>query len=218
MRRATHGSCAAWPAATESQRRTAGWIMILASSLQKSGLRQVTIPYFGIDRWVEQGTACAAARLRGGGSVARPARPEASSISHFSGRGVGMQGRDIMTYRLLIDGALVDGAVTVEVVNPATGRPFAIAPRADVVQLERAVAAAKRAFPTWSRTRWAERQALLAAIADVLADKGEEFARLLTQEQGKTLTEARGEMEGTIAAFRYFATLELSPRVLRDTA
>ncbi|HLY87620.1 MAG TPA: aldehyde dehydrogenase family protein [Acetobacteraceae bacterium] len=123
-----------------------------------------------------------------------------------------------MTYRLLIDGALVDGAVTVEVVNPATGRPFAIAPRADVVQLERAVAAAKRAFPTWSRTRWAERQALLAAIADVLADKGEEFARLLTQEQGKTLTEARGEMEGTIAAFRYFATLELSPRVLRDTA
>ncbi len=123
-----------------------------------------------------------------------------------------------MAYRLLIDGALVDGAATVEVVNPATGRPFAIAPRADATQLEQAVAAAKRAFPGWSRTRWAERQALLTAIAHALADSMEDFARLLTQEQGKPLAEARGEMEGTIAALRHFATLELSPRVLRDTA
>ncbi len=123
-----------------------------------------------------------------------------------------------MAYRLLIDGALVDGAATVEVVNPATGKPFAIAPRADAAQLEQAVAAAKRAFPEWSRTRWAARQALLTAIADALTDDMEEFARLITQEQGKPLAEARGEMEGTIAAFRHFATLELSPRVLRDTA
>ena len=123
----------------------------------------------------------------------------------------------MMAYRLLIDGALVDGAATVDVMNPATGLPFAVAPRADKAQLERAVAAAKRAFTGWSRTDWRERQALLVAIADALSREIEPFARLLTQEQGKTLNEARGEMDGAIAAFRHVATLELPPRVLRDT-
>ena len=120
-------------------------------------------------------------------------------------------------YRLLIDGALVEGAATAEVVNPATGRPFATAPRADAMQLEQAVAAAKRAFSGWSRTGWVERQALLVAIADALEERIDEFARLLTQEQGKPLAESRGEMEGSIAAFRHFATLDLPLRVLRDT-
>ena len=44
-----------------------------------------------------------------------------------------------MPYRLLIDGTLVDGAGTIEVVNPATGRPFATAPVADAAQVEQAV-------------------------------------------------------------------------------
>lgn len=121
-------------------------------------------------------------------------------------------------YRLLIDGALVEGAAEVDVVNPATGRPFAAAPRADEKQMEQAVAAAKRAFPGWARAAWTTRQALLSHLADALAGEMDDFARLLTQEQGKTLDEARGEMEGTIAALRHFSTLELPPRVLRDTA
>ncbi len=121
-------------------------------------------------------------------------------------------------FRLLIDGALVEGAATAEVVNPATGRPFATAPRADAAQLEQALTAAKRAFPGWARTGWAERQAMLVAIADTLEARIDAFARLLTQEQGKPLAESRSEMESAIAAFRDFATLELPPRVLRDTA
>jgi acyl-CoA reductase-like NAD-dependent aldehyde dehydrogenase len=121
-------------------------------------------------------------------------------------------------FRLLIDGALVEGAATAEVVNPATGRPFATAPRADAAQLEQALMAAKRAFPGWAHTGWAERQAILVAIADALEARIDAFARLLTQEQGKHLAESRGEMESAIAAFREFATLELPPRVLRDTA
>jgi acyl-CoA reductase-like NAD-dependent aldehyde dehydrogenase len=129
-----------------------------------------------------------------------------------------MQDADPMPYRLLIDGALVEGAATIDVVNPATGRPFATAPRADAAQMEQAVASARRAFPGWARTAWADRQALLGAIADGLAARIEPFAALLTREQGKTLAESRFEMESVIAAFRHFATLELAPRVLRDTA
>jgi acyl-CoA reductase-like NAD-dependent aldehyde dehydrogenase len=55
-------------------------------------------------------------------------------------------------FRLLIDGRLVEGAGTLDVINPATGRLLTTAPRADRTQLEEAVAAAKAAFPSWSAT------------------------------------------------------------------
>jgi hypothetical protein len=52
--------------------------------------------------------------------------------------------------KLLIDGALVDGTTILDVINPATGKSFAQAPRADRALAEKAIAAAKRAFPSWS--------------------------------------------------------------------
>src|SRR5262245_20692990 len=54
--------------------------------------------------------------------------------------------------RLLIGGKLVEGAGTLDVINPATGRVLTTAPRADRGQLEQAVAAAKAAFPPWAAT------------------------------------------------------------------
>ena len=55
-------------------------------------------------------------------------------------------------FSLLINGRLVQGAGTLDVINPATGRTLTVAPRADRAQLDQAVAAAKTAFPTWSAT------------------------------------------------------------------
>src|SRR5262245_64723419 len=55
-------------------------------------------------------------------------------------------------FRLLIGGKLVEGAGTLDVINPATGRVLTTAPRADRGQLEQAVAAAKAAFPSWAAT------------------------------------------------------------------
>src|SRR5215468_1765584 len=55
-------------------------------------------------------------------------------------------------FRLLIGGKLVDGAGTLDVINPATGRVLTTAPRADWGQLEQAVAAAKAVFPAWAAT------------------------------------------------------------------
>jgi acyl-CoA reductase-like NAD-dependent aldehyde dehydrogenase len=55
-------------------------------------------------------------------------------------------------FRLLINGRLVKGAGTLDVVNPATGRLLTAAPRADRAQLDQAVAAAKAAFPTTRST------------------------------------------------------------------
>ncbi|KMS58220.1 MULTISPECIES: aldehyde dehydrogenase family protein [Sphingobium] len=119
-------------------------------------------------------------------------------------------------HRLLIDGKLVDGARTMEVVNPATGKAFASCARADAQQLDDAVAAAKAAFPAWAARPFAERRQLLESYADAIDARKDEFARLLTREQGKPLPQAAYEMEGAIALLRTFAAMELGLEEIRD--
>ena len=121
-----------------------------------------------------------------------------------------------MEFKLLIDGDLVDGADSLAVINPATGEPFATCARADAAQLERAIAAAKRAFPAWRDGGQPRRQELLHKLADAMEARFEDFARLLTQEQGKPLAEAQFEVGGAIAAFRHFGAQVLHPETLVD--
>jgi acyl-CoA reductase-like NAD-dependent aldehyde dehydrogenase len=112
-----------------------------------------------------------------------------------------------MAYKLLINGQMVDGSGSLDVINPATGRVFAACARADAVQLEEAVAAAKAAFPGWSALPHVQRSAKLAALADAVEARSDEFARLLTEEQGKPLAQAQYEMAGAIAAIRVFGSM-----------
>ena len=123
-----------------------------------------------------------------------------------------------MNFKLLIDGQLVDGAHTLEVVNPASGQSFVTAPRADGVQAEKAIQAAKRAFPAWSKLGFAGRRPFVDRLADAVEDRIDEFARLLTQEQGKPLVQAKGEMFASIAGLRFYAEQVIEPKLLRDTA
>src|ERR1700749_4379933 len=78
------------------------------------------------------------------------------------------QGPVMNEFRLLINGRLVQGAGTLDVINPATGRTLTAAPRADRAQLEEAVAAAKTAFSAWSARPLRERGALLVKLAEDL--------------------------------------------------
>ena len=121
-------------------------------------------------------------------------------------------------YKLLINGALVDGDATLDVVNPANEEVFATCARASKGQLDQAVAAAQAAFPAWSARSIDERRAVLVAIADAIQANIGELARLLTQEQGKPLQDATGEVFGASAFFRYFASLNLDARVVADDA
>ncbi len=124
-----------------------------------------------------------------------------------------------MAYKLLIDGALVEGAASMDVVNPATGQVFETCARADHAQLDQAVAAAKRAFPAWSALSYAERAAKLNALADALAARQDEFARLLVQEQGKPLPQAQGELMGAVFALKAFAGMKVEEeRLIREDA
>jgi acyl-CoA reductase-like NAD-dependent aldehyde dehydrogenase len=119
-------------------------------------------------------------------------------------------------YKLLIGGQLVDGDLTMEVINPATEEVLAICPRASIAQLDQAVAAAKAAFPAWAKRPMAERRAMLAELADAIHAHGSELARLLTQEQGKPLTESTAEIAYTEAFIRHLASYELTPRLIED--
>lgn len=119
-------------------------------------------------------------------------------------------------YKLLIGGQLVAGDAVMDVINPATEEVLAVCPRASEAQLDAAVAAGKAAFPAWAHTPIAERRAMLLKLADALSARIDEFARLLTQEQGKPLSESTAEIAYTEAFVRHLAMLELEARLIED--
>lgn len=119
-------------------------------------------------------------------------------------------------FRLLVGGELVAGDETLPVVNPATGEVVVHAPRASRAQLDDAVAAAVAAFPAWAEHPVEERRKALRAVADAVTEHAEELATLLTLEQGKPLREARREVGGTAAFFRFVSSLELPESSSRD--
>jgi acyl-CoA reductase-like NAD-dependent aldehyde dehydrogenase len=119
-------------------------------------------------------------------------------------------------FSLWIDGKAVAGAGSFDVINPATEQVLARCPRADAAQLEAAVAAAKAAYPAWARRPIAERRRLLEEVADRMAGRAPELARLLTQEQGKPLLQARREIERSALMIKAFAGMDLSDKVLKE--
>ena len=119
-------------------------------------------------------------------------------------------------YQLLINGALVDGDMTMDVINPATEEVVSSCARASKAQLDAAVDAARAAFPGWAATPIAERKALLVKAAEAIEANGAEIARVLVQEQGKPLQGAMEDVYGGAAFFRYFAGLDLPVEVLAD--
>ncbi|MBB5685904.1 aldehyde dehydrogenase family protein [Sphingobium boeckii] len=99
------------------------------------------------------------------------------------------------SYLMTIDGQAAPTSQTIPVLNPATEQVVAQAPDCSRDQLEAAVTAARRAFPAWKATPYADRQAALRAIAGVLMDNAEELKAILTSEQGKTHGDALGEIQ-----------------------
>ncbi len=120
-------------------------------------------------------------------------------------------------FRMLIGGKLVPGASTFDVINPATEEVFAPCPRADIAQLNEAVAAAKSAFPSWSATPLAERARLLNKLADAIDARAPELAPILTQEQGKPLGGAFYEIMIASANIRGFTAMDLPETVMQET-
>ncbi len=84
-----------------------------------------------------------------------------------------------------IDGKLTGTEKTRHGINPANGKPNAEIPVATPQDVDNAVAAARKAFKTWSKTPWDRRKKAVVDFADALEQHTDDFAKLLTQEQGK---------------------------------
>lgn len=121
-----------------------------------------------------------------------------------------------MPYKMLIDGEMIDTDNRLDVFNPATSEVFERCGRADAALLDQAIDAALRAFPLWSKRSYDDRALAIHALADRMEARTEEFARLLTQEQGKPLDQAGFEIGGAVYVLRTFAEMRLPPEILRQ--
>lgn len=121
-------------------------------------------------------------------------------------------------YRMLIDGAWVTGENGhFDVINPATGAPFAQCPAGSLGQLDQAVQAARRAFGQWRQSTHEERRECLRRIADDIEREAGELARLIVLEQGKPLELAISEVMGGVAWTRYSAEQEIPVELVEET-
>ena len=110
---------------------------------------------------------------------------------------------------MYIGGSWMTASETRPVINPADESVIAAVPEADATHAEQALEAARGAQREWSRRSGPERGAVLKAIADRIRGRQEELARLVVAEQGKTITEARGEVgDAATGFFEYYATFE----------
>ena len=109
--------------------------------------------------------------------------------------------------RLLIANEWVDaaGGKTLDVRNPATGQPIGKVAHAGKADLDRALAAAQKGFETWRNTSAHERAGIMRKAASLLRERAGDIARLLTQEQGKPLAEAKGETLAGADIIEWFA-------------
>ena len=121
------------------------------------------------------------------------------------------------TYTLLIDGEAVTAERQMDVFNPATGKAFAQAPAASAADLDRAVAAAQRAFTTWRTTPLAQRRERVLQAAQALAAQADDLAALLTRENGRPLAFAKEEILGAVYWMMELAKIDLPVEVTEDT-
>nr|WP_294529836.1 NAD-dependent succinate-semialdehyde dehydrogenase [uncultured Rhodopila sp.] len=108
---------------------------------------------------------------------------------------------------LFIDGTwtkAVSGR-SIDVVNPATGDKIGTVAHADKADLDRALEAAAKGFRAWRKVAAFDRSKLMRKAADILRSRADEISRLLTQEQGKPLPEAKGEVLAAADVIDWFA-------------
>ncbi len=116
-----------------------------------------------------------------------------------------------------IDGAWVsaDGGGTIPVENPANGERLGTVPKMGANETRRAIEAADRALPAWRAKTAKERAGILRKWFELMMANQEDLAQLMTAEQGKPLTESRGEIAYAAAFIEWFA--EEGKRIYGDT-
>ncbi|WP_144142470.1 NAD-dependent succinate-semialdehyde dehydrogenase [Paraburkholderia sp. BCC1884] len=111
------------------------------------------------------------------------------------------------TLHLFIDGEWIDASEreTAPVTNPATRRELGRVPLATAADLDHALNVAQRSFDVWRNTVPAERARILKRSAELIRERAERIATLMTLEEGKPLVESRDEVRRAADYFEWFA-------------
>jgi len=104
-----------------------------------------------------------------------------------------------------VDGSWVGTSQKINVVNPANGSVLGTVPKMGAEEARRAIEAAERAWPAWRAKTAKERAVILRKWFDLMMANQEDLAQILTAEQGKPLTEARGEIAYGASFIEWFA-------------
>ncbi|GCF94935.1 aldehyde dehydrogenase [Enterococcus florum] len=108
--------------------------------------------------------------------------------------------------RLYINGKWVDGSEgKAPVTNPATGETLAEIHLGGEKETQEAIDAAKAAFPKWSTMAPSERAKVMNKMADLVEEDAERLATIMTMEQGKPLSQAKGEIQTNVENLRWNA-------------
>jgi len=121
------------------------------------------------------------------------------------------------SFELLINGKMVPGAESLDVINPATEELAGTCSRASESQLDEAVEAAEGALAGWAATPIEQRRKTLETVAEIITANAAELGAILTREQGKPLPEAIAEAYGLAVFTRRFAAMDLPVEVLEDS-
>ncbi|MBY3226091.1 NAD-dependent succinate-semialdehyde dehydrogenase [Rhizobium laguerreae] len=128
---------------------------------------------------------------------------------------VNLKKTEFLGDRCLINGKWVAGSQpNIAVKNPATGEIVGTVPSLDAADVEQAVVAAEMAFRTWSALAAKERAAVLLRWFYLIIENADDLAALITAEQGKPLSEAKGEILYAASFIEWFA--EEAKRVYGD--
>ncbi|MBW6493753.1 MAG: NADP-dependent succinate-semialdehyde dehydrogenase [Burkholderiaceae bacterium] len=123
----------------------------------------------------------------------------------------------LLRHQCFIDGKWVDAdsGTVLEVDNPATGEVIGKVPRMGAAETSRAIAAAQAALPGWRAKTARERSGVLRRWFELMLANQEDLAIIMTSEQGKSLTESRGEIAYAASFIEWFA--EEGKRIYGDT-
>ena len=116
-----------------------------------------------------------------------------------------------------LDGSWLEAGTgkTIEVDNPATGEIIGSVPSLGAKETRQAIEAAERAFVSWRSKTAKERALVLRRWSDLMMENQEDLARLMTLEQGKPLTESKGEVSYAASFLEWFG--EEAKRIYGDT-
>jgi succinate-semialdehyde dehydrogenase / glutarate-semialdehyde dehydrogenase len=131
----------------------------------------------------------------------------------------GVQLHDARLFRqaCYVDGAWLESSPhgVIEVDNPATAEIIGTVPKLGRAETRQAIDAAARAFPAWRKKTAKERAAVMRRWFDLMIANQDDLARLMTTEQGKPLTESKGEVVYAASFLEWFG--EEAKRVYGDT-